>query len=796
MSTPTRAPNNTANGHILVVDDEIHLAQTYARYLRAGGFLVVTAFTVKEARERLAQGDVDLVLTDIIMPDGTGIDLLEGIATRDPTLAVVIMTGQPSQENTQAALRSGAVDYVTKPVHQEDLLQAARRGCEITRVRREKARVLERQLATEHRFNAFMNTAREHFQVLMDAQLSIENLLRASLPASSPHSTQMLALHQSTQRRFEALLTEMTGFRLDGGLPSLPQRHQVFELNSLVEWVATNHFPLLAPPPACRVWRQLASSENLPRLRGDIDKLVFAFTRILLHLQQDLHPGNNLYLQTRVANKTVEVYFGDDGPIRPMRLPTWANGADAARRSPDDPTPTAPASWDPLDLAWHFLEMNKVQVRCGTDQKQRIVLHFPETIQVVPPPVVRTSTGAEPGKPAIYVIDANDEMVLVVSRMLEPLRQPLRAFTSGLAALKEIENDSPGLILLDWHLGDISGENLLRNLRSDVASRNVPVIVFMSGRDLDPRRYLELQQRAFDLEAEDIIAKPLDPEDLRMRVQRVQRRHWSKGTLDSLQQMTNIADSRTAIEVVTEDWINAGELQKALRPHEPPATHGLEMATWLNPVRTLSGDFYDFGPGLHPGAISILIGDVIGKGISAYLFVVMIRSYFATMREQHLTPGQILGRMNAYLCREVPGMYMIGTALCLHLDPASGSCVVASAGHPFPMIIAADGGEKTVTSEAGGIPLGLNPEFAFAEFSFNLAPRDWMLLFTDGLFEARSPDGTMFLMRGLHETLQNTHHLTTAGALDVLKTRLLDYTHNLAHDDMAAILLRRSDGAS
>ena len=111
---------------LLVVEDEHRLAQRLARGLREEGFAVDTAPTTADARERVVDADYDLVLLDLKLPDGSGLDLL-GEWRRDGLKApVLLLTAKDLLEDKVKGLDAGADDYLTKPFSFEELLARIR----------------------------------------------------------------------------------------------------------------------------------------------------------------------------------------------------------------------------------------------------------------------------------------------------------------------------------------------------------------------------------------------------------------------------------------------------------------------------------------------------------------------------------------------------------------------------------------------------------------------------------------------------------------------------------------------
>lgn len=132
--------------HLLCVDDEPGMLEVCQdTLLRLSDVEVSTAANPIEALKLLAERDFDLVVTDIQMPGMSGIEMLRKIREAHGDLPVVIMTGFPSVETAVSAVRLGAVDYVTKPFHPDDLTETVRRLLQVKRLSEEN-RLLKRRL--------------------------------------------------------------------------------------------------------------------------------------------------------------------------------------------------------------------------------------------------------------------------------------------------------------------------------------------------------------------------------------------------------------------------------------------------------------------------------------------------------------------------------------------------------------------------------------------------------------------------------------------------------------------------
>jgi DNA-binding NtrC family response regulator len=130
---------------VLVIDDDPGLAEVLELLLSREGYAAERAGTVKAGLERIGAAGIDLVITDLKLPDGTGLDAIRRIRGIRPELPIIMITSYSSMESAIAALRAGAVDYIIKPFENDELLHAVERALNERRINRENA-ILKRNL--------------------------------------------------------------------------------------------------------------------------------------------------------------------------------------------------------------------------------------------------------------------------------------------------------------------------------------------------------------------------------------------------------------------------------------------------------------------------------------------------------------------------------------------------------------------------------------------------------------------------------------------------------------------------
>jgi DNA-binding NtrC family response regulator len=113
---------------ILVIDDEEGIRYTFESFLTDEGHAVSTAGDYKEGVHAVADAEFDLVISDIVLGDKTGIDVLRTMRERGQNCPVVIITGNPTAKTESDAMRLGAFEYIPKPVQKEALLAVTGRA--------------------------------------------------------------------------------------------------------------------------------------------------------------------------------------------------------------------------------------------------------------------------------------------------------------------------------------------------------------------------------------------------------------------------------------------------------------------------------------------------------------------------------------------------------------------------------------------------------------------------------------------------------------------------------------------
>ena len=121
-----------AHNRILLVDDEINICKSCQRVFDQEGYVTEFALSGKEALEKAFRETFDLIITDLKMPDISGIEVIREIKQKQPDVPVIMITGYPSVPTAVEAIKLGADDYIPKPLKPDEILRAVDKAMEKT----------------------------------------------------------------------------------------------------------------------------------------------------------------------------------------------------------------------------------------------------------------------------------------------------------------------------------------------------------------------------------------------------------------------------------------------------------------------------------------------------------------------------------------------------------------------------------------------------------------------------------------------------------------------------------------
>lgn len=231
----------------------------------------------------------------------------------------------------------------------------------------------------------------------------------------------------------------------------------------------------------------------------------------------------------------------------------------------------------------------------------------------------------------------------------------------------------------------------------------------------------------------------------------------------------------------------AYDVQAGLLPRQVPQFPGWEFAAKWQPAREVAGDYYDFIP-LNEDQLGVVIADVSDKGMPAALFMTLTRSIIRASTQLTGSPAQGIAHANRLLCADATrGMFVTLFYALLH---PSGRITYVNAGHNPPLLYR-NGEEEPTALTRTGMALGVEVDTLYEQRSVQLAPEDYVLLYTDGVVDATDSDFQSF---GLGRLQNVAGGRIGAPALEVatgLEQAVRDFTGTgNPYDDLTWVVMR------
>ena len=230
----------------------------------------------------------------------------------------------------------------------------------------------------------------------------------------------------------------------------------------------------------------------------------------------------------------------------------------------------------------------------------------------------------------------------------------------------------------------------------------------------------------------------------------------------------------------------AKAVQTRLFPQHHPDIVGLDCVGRCSPALDVGGDYFDWME-LPGGELGIVIGDVSGKGVPAALLMASLQASFRAITLAGVSDlADLMGKLNLLMYDASPSN-RFATSFCCVYDPSSGQLRYSSAGHNPALLVRANSNEPAWL-RTPGIALGLRRKSIFKQAELILTAGDRLVLYTDGVTEARNQEGDEFGEQRLFETIRSVENSSAGEMVDAV----LEAVHRFAagtpqHDDITLI---------
>jgi phosphoserine phosphatase RsbU/P len=333
----------------------------------------------------------------------------------------------------------------------------------------------------------------------------------------------------------------------------------------------------------------------------------------------------------------------------------------------------------------------------------------------------------------MVVDDEPDLQMLILQKFRKQIQNDVYEFIfaeNGEEALSHLNNgaDDITLILSDINMPKMDGLTLLQKLQEMDNPALKTVIVSAYG-DMENIR-TAMNRGAFDF-----VTKPIDFNDLHLTIEK------------GLREITTIRealDDRKKYMAVQSDLNTAYRIQQKILPQNfPPFPDRNEFSIYaeMHPAKDVGGDFYDFFL-IDDNHLGFVIGDVSGKGISAAIYMAVVRTMIKGIASQILDPAECLSKVNTMLIPE-SDLSTFVTVFYGVLDIKSGVISYCNGGHNLPYLIR-NNSTVVQVENTSGILLGKIEPFEFETKQIQCSSGDRIVLYTDGVTEAMNESNDMY----------------------------------------------------
>ncbi|MBW1711636.1 MAG: fused response regulator/phosphatase [Deltaproteobacteria bacterium] len=362
----------------------------------------------------------------------------------------------------------------------------------------------------------------------------------------------------------------------------------------------------------------------------------------------------------------------------------------------------------------------------------------------------------------------------VLKLALGPAKYRFLEAANGQEAIDILQAHQVDLILLDLMTPVMDGFEFLKWRMDNPAYTSIPVIVNSALDNFDSIK------KALDMESYDYFTRPLTEQDLKVILPlKVKNAINAKKTFQELKLKTERLEKEIEL---------AGKYQRFLLP-ENPKLSGLKVATFYQPFIGVAGDFFDVLE--LGGSVAMVIADVSGHGLLSAMVSSQLKPLFARYITQTRSPSQTFIRLNHDLLQLTREEDYV-SAFCAYYDFQKEELTYASAGHPDQLFFSSKTGQVKRIGSSGFL-LGMfdnnSPFVQQEEITVPVEPGDRLLMFTDGTFEATSPDLRRFGFERWQKAFEAAVDKTLQKTADELWQRLKVHSGVNFQDDVAFVVI-------
>lgn len=357
--------------------------------------------------------------------------------------------------------------------------------------------------------------------------------------------------------------------------------------------------------------------------------------------------------------------------------------------------------------------------------------------------------------PRTLIADDQPDVLAALRLLLKGAGYQTEAADSPAAVLDALRHGKFDLLLMDLNYArdTTSGKEGLDLIsRIQALDHDLPIVVMTAWATVD------LAVESMRLGVRDFVQKPWENSRL-LRKLKTQIDYGRRLRDREAAQQSHERQLKLELD-------EAREIQRGLMPRRMPHLHGFSIANAWQPARGVSGDYLAAFK-LDDARAVLCVADVAGKGFPAALLMSNMQAALKSLASERISPSELCAKLNKLMCGNTPLRKFI-TCFYSELDITTRKLTFTNAGHNAPMLVRRDG--ECIRLEEGGRVIGAFCDSTFTQQEIQINDGDKLLLFTDGVTEARNAAGDEFGEQRLQQCLR----LYVGNNAAELRTLILD----------------------
>src|SRR5215213_6408726 len=372
--------------------------------------------------------------------------------------------------------------------------------------------------------------------------------------------------------------------------------------------------------------------------------------------------------------------------------------------------------------------------------------------------------------PRTLIADDQPDVLAALRLLLKGAGYQTEAADSPAAVLDAIKHEKFDLVLMDLNYArdTTSGKEGLDLIeRIHALDHDLPIVVMTAWATVD------LAVESMRLGVRDFVQKPWENSRLvrKLRTQieagRARRREHDR-------------EHQLRLELN-----EAREIQRGLLPRRMPVLEGFSLASAWQPAHTVSGDYLAAFK-LSESHTALCVADVAGKGFPAALLMSNMQAALKSLASERISPSELCLKLNQVMCGNTPLRKFV-SCFYSELDVHNRTLTFTNAGHNPPMLMRRNG--ECVRLDEGGCVIGAFSDSKYTQREIRFEEGDKLLLFTDGVTEARNESGEEFGEERLHECLRSYSGHNAAELRTIILNEVTRFCAGNFDDDAALMVI-------